>query len=64
MKLSEMIPWEEVKRRHLDSLPPRLRARWSRECRKARDRYRSEIREYRGIPRLRRMYGRKRFRRW
>lgn len=59
----KLIPWREVRERMLASCSPRRRAAYARALNKARDRYRSEVRKYRGIDRLRRAYGRKKSRR-
>ena len=54
-----LIPWSEVKARMLASCSPAQRAAYARELNKARDRYRSDVRKFRGIDRIRRMYRRK-----
>lgn len=59
MKLSEMRSWREVKAEMRAQLTPAQRARWDRELKKARDRYRSEIRKYRGIDKIRAAYRRR-----
>lgn len=54
-----LVPWAEVRARMLAEMTPAQRARWERELKKARDRYRSEIRKYRGIDKIRQAYRRR-----
>lgn len=59
MKISELRTWAEVKASMVEGMTPVQRARWAKSLRLAGIRYHSEIRKYRGIPRLREMYRRR-----
>lgn len=48
--------WAEIRADMLSRLSPEERARWEKTVRAAVDRYLSEIRRYRGIHRIRKMY--------
>lgn len=54
-----MHAWAEVKARIVADMTPEQRDRWDKALDRARKRYINEIRKYRGIPRLRAMYRRR-----
>lgn len=51
-----LTPWSVVKARLTAHMTGEERARWDKALDRARQRYVSEIRVYRGIDRIRRMY--------
>lgn len=58
-----LLPWGEVRERVFQN-SGRIRSEWEKALGRARVRHRSEVREFRGINRLRAAYHRKRGRRW
>lgn len=51
--------WTDVKSEIMSYLTPEQQTRWDKAYKRAKVRYRNEIRKYRGIPRLREMYRRR-----
>lgn len=57
--MMNFTPWHITKAKMTAHMTPEEYARWDKALDRARARYTSEIRKYRGIPRLREMYRRR-----